>query len=53
MTNLMGIFIIATAAILTIIWKMYIKDDEMKSNEILKLLEVVINFIFKESLGLV
>ena len=41
MTNLMGIFIIATAAILTIIWKMYIKDDEMKSNEILKLLGVV------------
>ena len=41
MANLMGIFIIATAFILTIIWRMYIRDDEMKSDDILKLLGIV------------
>ncbi len=41
MTNLIGVFVITTAAILTIIWKMYLKDEEMKSDEILKLLAIV------------
>lgn len=40
-TNLIGVFIIATTAILTIIWKLYIKDEEMQSDDILKLLAIV------------
>lgn len=41
MTNLIGVFVIATAAIITIIWKIYLKDDDMKSDEVLKLLAIV------------
>lgn len=41
LTNLIGVFVIATISILTIIWKIYIKDDEMKSEDILKLLALV------------
>ncbi len=41
MTNLIGVFVIATAAILTIIWKIYLRDDDMKSDDVLKLLAIV------------
>lgn len=41
MTNLIGVFIIATGAILTIIWRIYLRDEEMHSDEILKLLAIV------------
>ena len=41
LTNLIGVFVIATISILTIIWRIYIKDDEMKSEDILKLLALV------------
>lgn len=41
LTNLIGVFVIATLVVLSIIWKIYIRDEEMKSEEILKLLAIV------------
>ena len=41
LTNLIGVFVIATILILRIIWRIYMKDDEMKIEDILKLLALV------------
>ena len=41
MTNLIGVFIIATTLILTIIWKLFVRDEDMQSDGILKLLGIV------------